>query len=107
MTATPTAAVGLALFAQVALIHLDVCCINPQPVHRRVGLQPDKELAQDVRNGCLGIDDHHVEQIYGVQAHHLLFYDALGLDYSWHEVLSAQKKGEAFRLLERGQRGKA
>jgi hypothetical protein len=60
-TATPTAAVVLALFAQVALIRL-------------------------------GIGDPEVEQIYGVQPDHLLLCDALGLDSSWYEVPSAQKR---------------
>jgi len=62
MTATPTAAVVLALFAQVALIQLE-------------------------------IDEQEVEQIYGVQPHHLLLCDALGLDASWYAVPLAQKNG--------------
>jgi len=62
MTATPTAAVVLALFAQVAMIQLE-------------------------------IDEQEVEQIYGVQPHHLLLCDALGLDSSWYAVPSAQKNG--------------
>jgi hypothetical protein len=62
LTATPTAAVVLALFAQVALIQL-------------------------------GIDDQQIEQLYGVQPHHLLLCDALGLNHSWYEVPSAQKNG--------------
>ena len=61
-TATPTAAVVLALFAQVALVQLM-------------------------------LDDQEVEQVYGVQPHHLLCCDALGLDYSWYEARSAQKNG--------------
>ena len=60
MTARPTAAVVLALFAQVALIQLDM-------------------------------GDQEIEQVYGVQPHHLLICDALGLDSSWYEVPSAQK----------------
>jgi transposase len=56
-TATPTAAVVLALFAQVALIRF-------------------------------GIGEHEVEQIYGVQPHHLLLCDALGLDHAWYEAPS-------------------
>jgi transposase len=66
MTATPTAAVVLALLAQVFMIQL-------------------------------GIYDQQVEQMYGVQAHHLLLCDALGLDSSWYEVLSAQKNGRGFQ----------
>ena len=62
LTATPTAAVVLALFAQVALIQL-------------------------------GIDDQQIEQLYGVQPHHLLLCDALGLNHSWYEAPSAQKNG--------------
>ena len=62
LTATPTAAVVLALFAQVALVQL-------------------------------WIDEQEVEQIYGVQPHHLLVCDALGLDSSWYAVPSAQKNG--------------
>jgi transposase len=52
-TATPTAAVVLALFAQVAFVQ---CWIG----------------------------DHEVAQVYGVQPHHLLICDALGLDHSWY-----------------------
>ena len=59
-TATPTAAVVLALFAQVALVQL-------------------------------WIDEYMVVQIAGVQPHHLLVCDALGLDASWYAVPSAHK----------------
>jgi hypothetical protein len=62
LTATPTAAVVLALFAQVALIQL-------------------------------GTDDQQIEQLYGVQPHHLLLCDALGLNHAWYEAPSAQKNG--------------
>jgi len=58
LTATPTAAVVLALFTQVALIQL-------------------------------WIDDQEVAQLSGVQPHHLLVCDALGLDASWYAVPSA------------------
>jgi transposase len=61
-TATPTAVVVLALFAQVALVQL-------------------------------WIDDQAVAQVYGVQPHHLLLCDALGLDSSWYEAPSAYKNG--------------
>jgi transposase len=61
-TATPTAAVVLALFAQVALVQF------------RLG-------------------DQEGEQSYGVQPHHLLICDALGLDSSWYAVPSGQKDG--------------
>jgi len=61
-TAIPTAAVVLALFAQVALVQF------------RLG-------------------DQEGEQIYGVQPHHLLICDALGLDSSWYAVSSGQKDG--------------
>lgn len=60
LTATPTAAVVLAVFAQVAL-------------------------------GQLWIEEHTVVQIAGVQPHHLLVCDALGLDASWYAVPSAHK----------------
>jgi transposase len=59
-TATPTAAVVLALFAQVALVQV-------------------------------WLGDHEVAQVYGVQPHHRLICDALGLDYTWYEVPSAHK----------------
>lgn len=59
-TATPTAAVVLALFAQVALVQF-------------------------------WLGDHEVAQVYGVQPHHLLICDALGLDHAWYEVPSAHK----------------
>jgi transposase len=39
----------------------------------------------------LWIDQQEVAQVYGVQPHHLLICDALGLDSSWYEVPSAQK----------------
>jgi len=59
-TATPTAAVVLTLFAQVALIHL-------------------------------WLGKHEVVQMYGIQPHHLLICDALGLDHAWYEAPSGQK----------------
>jgi len=59
-TATPTAAVVLTLFAQVALVQL-------------------------------WMDTQEVAQLSGVQPHHLLICDALGLDSSWYAVPSAQK----------------
>jgi transposase len=59
-TATPTAAVVLALFAQVALVQF-------------------------------WLGDHEVAQVYGVQPHHLLICDALGLDHAWYEAPSAHK----------------
>jgi transposase len=62
LTATPTAAVVLALFAHVALVQL------------LIGRQ-------------------EIEQVYGIQPHHLLVCHALGLDASWYEVPSAQKNG--------------
>ena len=66
LTAIPTAAVVLALFAQVALVQL-------------------------------WIDEQEVAQISGVQLHHRLVCDALGLDSSWYEVPSAQKSGRDFQ----------
>jgi transposase len=66
MTATPTAAVVLALFAQVSMLQL-------------------------------GVADQQIEPMYGVQAHHLLLCDALGLDSAWDEVPSAQKNGRGFQ----------
>ena len=62
-TATPTAAVVLALFAQVALVQF-------------------------------WIGEDEVVQMDGVQPHHLLICDALGLDHAWYEVPSAQKTGK-------------
>jgi len=60
MTTTPTAAVVLALFAQVALIQL-------------------------------WIGGQEVAQVYGLQSHHLLICDALGLGHLWYEASSAPK----------------
>jgi transposase len=60
MTATPTAAVVLALFAQVALVQF-------------------------------WIGDQEVAQVYGLQPHHLLICDALGLDHGWYEAPSVHK----------------
>jgi len=62
VTATPTAAVVLALFAQGALVQF-------------------------------WIGDQEVVQVYGVQPHHRLICDALGLDSSWYAVSSAHKNG--------------
>jgi transposase len=59
-TATPTVAVVLALFAQVALVQF-------------------------------WISDQEAAQMYGVQPHHLLICDALGLDHSWYEAPSVHK----------------
>jgi hypothetical protein len=59
-TATPTAAVVLALFAQVALVQL-------------------------------WLSDHEVTQVYGLQPHHLLICDALGLDHAWYAAPSVHK----------------
>jgi transposase len=60
MTATPTAAVMLALFAHVTMIQFEVA-------------------------------DQQIAQIYGMQPHHLLICDALGLDHAWYEVPLAHK----------------
>src|SRR5207244_7393656 len=65
-TATPTAAVVLALFSQVALVQVL-------------------------------IGDQEVEQVYGVQPHHLLLCNALGLDDSWYTVPSAHKNGRGIQ----------
>jgi len=59
-TATPTAAVVFALFAQVAFVQF-------------------------------WLGDHEVAQVYGVQPHHLLICDALGLDHIWYEMPSPHK----------------
>ena len=37
---------------------------------------------------------HKVYQMYGVQPHHLLICDALGLNYSWYEAPAAHKNGK-------------
>jgi hypothetical protein len=66
VTAAPTAAVVLALFAQVALVRF-------------------------------WIGAHEVVQVYGVQPHHLLICDALGLDHSWYAAPSAPKTGKDFQ----------
>jgi hypothetical protein len=39
------------------------------------------------------IGDHEIAQVYGLQPHHLLICDVLGLDYAWYEAPSAQKNG--------------
>jgi transposase len=62
LTAIPTAAVVLALFTQIALVHL-----------------------------C--IDEQEVVQFSGVQPHHRLVCNALGLDSSWYAMPLAQKNG--------------
>jgi hypothetical protein len=43
------------------------------------------------------IGDQEGEQVYGVQPHHLLCCDALGLDRSWYEAPSAQKSGRGIQ----------
>ncbi len=43
------------------------------------------------------IADQEVVQVYGVQPHHLLICDALGLDSSWYKVPSAQKNGRGIQ----------
>jgi transposase len=60
LTSTPTAAVVLALFAQVALVQF-------------------------------WIGEDAVAQMYGLQPHHLLICDALGLDHTWYEAPSMPK----------------
>ena len=60
LTATPTAAVVLALFAQVALVRL-------------------------------WTEGQEMAQLSGVQPHHRLVCEALGLDSSWYVVPAAQK----------------
>ena len=40
------------------------------------------------------IDDQGLAQVYGVQAHHLLLCNALGLDSSWYEVPPEYKSGQ-------------
>ena len=39
----------------------------------------------------LGLGNHEVVQMYGIQPHPLLIWDALGLDHSWYEAHSVQK----------------
>src|SRR5262245_63826039 len=39
----------------------------------------------------LGVDNQQVAQIYGLQPHHLLICDALGLDHAWYAAPSAHK----------------
>jgi hypothetical protein len=62
-TVTPTAAVVLTLFAQVALVQF-------------------------------WIGKHEVVQIAGVQPHHLLICDALGLDHSWYTAPLPHKSNQ-------------
>jgi transposase len=41
----------------------------------------------------LVVDNQEIQEVYGVQSHHLLVCNALGLDTSWYEVPPAQKNG--------------
>ena len=66
LTAIPTAAVVLALFAQVALVRL-------------------------------WIDEQEVVQLSGVQFHHRLVCDALGLDSSWYTVPLPKNSGKGIQ----------
>jgi len=52
--------------------------------------------------GQLWIEGQEVEQLSGVQPHHRLVCDALGLDSSWYAVPLAKKAAGTFRPLERG-----
>ena len=70
-TATPTAAVVVALFAQVALVQF-----------------------------WLGEQDG--QQVYGIQPHHLLICDALGLPHSWYATPLVHKNVRDVRSLSRG-----
>src|SRR5262249_5987973 len=45
----------------------------------------------------LVIGDQEVGRIYGVQSHHLLLCDALGLDRSWYTATSAQKSARGIQ----------
>jgi transposase len=63
LTAIPTAAVVLALFAQVSLVQLR-------------------------------IDEQEGTQLSGIQSHHLLVCEALGLDSSCYAVPLSQKNGQ-------------
>jgi len=40
------------------------------------------------------VSGQKVYQMYGVQPHHLLICDALGLNYSWYEAPAAHKNGK-------------
>jgi len=73
LTANPTAAVVVALFAQVALVPL---WIDAQEVAQISGVQP-----------------HHLLD-------HLLVCDARGLDSSWYAVPLAQKNGRDIQTLQ-------
>jgi len=48
-------------------------------------------LFAQVALGQLAIGGPAIEQLYGVQPHHLLICDALGLDHAWYEVPSMHK----------------
>jgi hypothetical protein len=48
-------------------------------------------LFSQVALARLWIDEHEVVQIAGVQPHHLLICDALGLDHGWYEASSTHK----------------
>jgi transposase len=43
------------------------------------------------------MDNQEIDQVYGIQSHHLLICDALGLDDSWYKVPSAQKSGKGIQ----------
>jgi hypothetical protein len=47
----------------------------------------------------LWIDKQEIEQISSDQLHHLLLYDALGLDPSWDKVSSAHTNGRHMQTL--------
>jgi hypothetical protein len=48
-------------------------------------------LVAHVAVGLYWLGAHQVAQVYGVQPHHLLICEALGLDHSWYDAPSAHE----------------
>jgi transposase len=107
----PERIAALAVFTVVALLVYSLIqrqvslylCTHAQQVPRNKGATATPTAA-----GVLSLfapialvqflrSDQEIEQVYGVQPHHLLLCDALGLDDAWYEAPSAQKNGRCIQ----------
>ena len=65
---------------------------QPSRPQRKRSTEP-KPFAGLTHKPHCGLCEQEIEQLYGVQPHHLLLCDALGLNHSGYEAPSAQKNG--------------
>jgi hypothetical protein len=75
----------------MTLVVTGVGLLPNAPVRGFVQRTPWSALPAQVALVQLITEDQEVEQVYGVQPHHLLCCDALGLDRAGYEAPSAQK----------------